>query len=260
MMAKAYLIDGRIIFDPEGSKLSRVVPAGINDIVPLNTPASRCFELLIIRQPEIISQQAMLDFVWGQKGAFVSANTLYQNISLLRKALKALELNNPVKTVSKKGFCLDSSLQISTIDTDTFLPSSHQGKNNNPMVPTYSFIESFIQPRTAIILLSLFSIFLIGYIYFSLQRHNAHQRFFDRYTHFTQSNGCDIFKPIADKATGRYLQYTQSHIINCPDKGSVYLSMPNGKTQVTMVICNKRIGQPEVKCRSFNQLREDENE
>jgi DNA-binding winged helix-turn-helix (wHTH) protein len=59
-----------------------------DNVIILNSPASRCLLLLIERIGSIVTQQEFLDIVWTKCGMQVSTNTFYQNISILRKGLK----------------------------------------------------------------------------------------------------------------------------------------------------------------------------
>ncbi|VXC80574.1 hypothetical protein YERSI8AC_20001 [Enterobacterales bacterium 8AC] len=88
------------------------------DIVQLNAPTSRCFEILLANRYSVISQKVLFESVWGKQGAYVSANTLYQNISLLRKALKSLDLDGIVKTISKQGIVIADTVSVQEIEND----------------------------------------------------------------------------------------------------------------------------------------------
>ncbi|WP_433977665.1 winged helix-turn-helix domain-containing protein [Erwinia sp. E_sp_B01_9] len=57
----------------------------------MNTPASRCFMLLIQKRGKVVTREEFLQHVWIENGAFVSQNTYYQNISILRRTLKKPE-------------------------------------------------------------------------------------------------------------------------------------------------------------------------
>ncbi len=61
--------------------------------------------------------------VWRKHGMEVTVNTLYQNISILRKTLKRVGIDeNIIITVPKKGITL--SAQVEKLSDKTFLPSS----------------------------------------------------------------------------------------------------------------------------------------
>lgn len=111
-MSDRYLLNSLILFEPESNKLSRL--NSTQAPVLLNQPVSRCLELLLKQYPDAVKQRDFFDFVWGESGQNVPNNTLYQNISLLRKGLKAFgeEFDNAVITVPRLGFKLNPELHI----------------------------------------------------------------------------------------------------------------------------------------------------
>lgn len=113
-MAVKYLINNRVIFDPETRSLT-VTPQtpGVISKLTLHTPTSHCLALLIERRDEVISQDELLELIWKPKGVIVSSNTVYQNISLLRRSFNQLGINKEVIiTVPRKGITLSKSISI----------------------------------------------------------------------------------------------------------------------------------------------------
>lgn len=81
----------------------------------LNTPVSRCLQLLIDRHGEVVSQEEFFDYVWTQHGLVVSSNSFYQNISLLRKAIKKAGIDDlMIVTVPKKGIVLPKRFSVTS--------------------------------------------------------------------------------------------------------------------------------------------------
>lgn len=109
-------INGQVCFNPNTHKLERKEKEGFSLL--LNVPASRCLSLLIQHKGEIVSQEHFFREVWHQYGMNVSPNTLYQNISILRRSLDKCGLSTEIiLTVPRKGFTLSSSVVIS-LDED----------------------------------------------------------------------------------------------------------------------------------------------
>lgn len=115
-MPSRYLLNSSILFEAEKNRLS-TLSAGQAPVM-LNQPASRCLELLIKNHPEVVKQRDFFDYVWGEFGQNVPNNTLYQNISLLRKGLKAFghEFDNAVITLPRQGFKLNPAIHITDAD------------------------------------------------------------------------------------------------------------------------------------------------
>ncbi|WP_114192568.1 winged helix-turn-helix domain-containing protein [Edaphovirga cremea] len=113
-MIKGFLINNAVYFVPEKNLLIAKNDPSLT--VLLNAPVSRCLLLLIEKQHDIISQKVFLHEVWESNGSSVSANSLYQSISLLRKAFKSVGLHDVIiTTVPRKGLTLHESIQISVV-------------------------------------------------------------------------------------------------------------------------------------------------
>lgn len=112
-----FTIDETIFFDPQGHKLF----CRGKDLSPqefsLNTPASRCFMLLIQKRGKVVTREEFLQHVWIENGAFVSQNTYYQNISILRRTLKKAGIKEDIIiTVPHQGLTLALDVSIEKED------------------------------------------------------------------------------------------------------------------------------------------------
>lgn len=114
-MPNRYILDDLIEFNPD--KYQLVSRHSSNLAVTLNVPASRCLQLLLERRYELVPQNDFYPYVWGDEGASVPVSTLYQNISLLRKALKTFSEDGDkiIQTVPKKGFLLAKDVNVQEI-------------------------------------------------------------------------------------------------------------------------------------------------
>lgn len=120
-MPNRYILDDLIEFHPD--KFQLVSSHSSNLAVTLHAPASRCLQLLLERRYELVPQNDFYPYVWGDEGTSVPVSTLYQNISLLRKALKTFTEDGDkiIQTVPKKGFSLAKDVNVQEIDfTDDF--------------------------------------------------------------------------------------------------------------------------------------------
>ena len=89
-MATIYVIENTLRFNSEAHTLHSIKS---NERMALAIPASLCFDLLIRNQGRIVTQAELLQNAWGERGMSVTPNTLYQNISLLRKSLNRFNVN-----------------------------------------------------------------------------------------------------------------------------------------------------------------------
>ncbi|WP_428944997.1 winged helix-turn-helix domain-containing protein [Pantoea sp. FN060301] len=91
-------------------------------ITSINAPASRCLQILLMNPGKIISREFFFEEVWGKKGVIVSQNTYYQNISILRKALRETGLTEKfIVTVPHKGLTLNKTLKVRTCEKNKLL-------------------------------------------------------------------------------------------------------------------------------------------
>ncbi|MEM6160133.1 winged helix-turn-helix domain-containing protein [Erwinia sp. P6884] len=91
-------------------------------ITSINAPASKCLQILLMNPGKVISREFFFEEVWGKKGIIVSQNTYYQNISILRKALRETGLTEKfIVTVPHKGLTLSKTLKIKICEKNKLL-------------------------------------------------------------------------------------------------------------------------------------------
>ncbi|MEM6160134.1 winged helix-turn-helix domain-containing protein [Erwinia sp. P6884] len=122
-MKRKYIINKNICFDPMLKTLTRM---DINTSATINYPAALCFLKLVKNQGEIIRQEEFMDEVWHKNGRYVSSNTFYQNISILRKALKKIGLgDNTLITIPRKGIILSEDITIEVAHHNIGIHDTH---------------------------------------------------------------------------------------------------------------------------------------
>lgn len=118
-VAKVYFLNQEIIFDPKNHKFICIKNGFSLQEVNINIPASRCLELLIISRGKVITRENFLKQVWTENGVFVSQNTYYQNISILRKALKKAGFDEEIiVTIPHRGLTLNPNIVIEQKDAN----------------------------------------------------------------------------------------------------------------------------------------------
>lgn len=114
LLNEYYIINDEVIYFPHENKLSPVGDDGQK--ISINAPVGRCLHLLIDNKGSVVSRDDFLEAVWNRNGSFVSQNTFYQNISLLRKSLKTAGLTEDViVTVRRKGFALSKNVKVEAV-------------------------------------------------------------------------------------------------------------------------------------------------
>ena len=102
-MQPVYLINDTIYFFADKKKLAIDIQG--KQEITLTQPAAKCLEILL-KTEGLVLQKDVYDFAWGENGHNVAPNTLYQNISLIRRALNQLQpdAGRWIITVPRKGF------------------------------------------------------------------------------------------------------------------------------------------------------------
>ncbi|WP_200553141.1 transcriptional regulator [Kosakonia sp. LAM2021] len=140
-----WIINDNIEFRPGMKRLSSVNNPEMN--VTLTSPASRCLLLLLEASPDIVLQQDFFKKVWEEEGMLVPTNTLYQNISIVRRGLRAVGETDRrlIATIPRKGFQIDDSVKISRRnDNEPATPFPVSTTSNQT---TYNIPEVFNQPK-----------------------------------------------------------------------------------------------------------------
>lgn len=115
-MERLYLLNNNVYFNPVSGALS---PSPcFSSKVPLSKPASHCLKLLISKQGEICCYPYLSHQIWGDRGKWMSNNTIHQHIYQLRNRLKKAGIEKEVIiTVPRKGFQLCPSVAVLPVDS-----------------------------------------------------------------------------------------------------------------------------------------------
>ncbi|BEO69131.1 hypothetical protein SMQE31_46390 (plasmid) [Serratia marcescens] len=115
---------------------------GANAEVKLHSSSVYCFELLISQQGQVIEHESFYDFAWRRFGMEVSANALYQSISMLRKALSTCGDNDDfIITIPRRGFVLSNGIKITSDDIQDSLENTKKINEDIVMVRDLSLLE-----------------------------------------------------------------------------------------------------------------------
>lgn len=260
-------INDNIEFRPDEKKLISVNNPEMN--VTLTTPASRCLLLLLEASPDIVLQQDFFKKVWEEEGMLVPTNTLYQNISIVRRGLRAVGETDRrlIATIPRKGFQIDGSVKITKKSTalaegnrnipdidngeteeETFIPVISpppdsplplQEMSHIP-IRTKSFRPGWCVPLLVAVVAFITSIFATWYLW----HFEDTPAFFNPYTLVETDNGCHFFTK-DDNHDGvsnyqRYKSIIQSSGLSCKSYPWVY--MPTSKTSPTLaaLICKDK--------------------
>jgi DNA-binding winged helix-turn-helix (wHTH) protein len=252
-MHTKFIINGKVCFF---SDENRLVPLGDKGApVALNIPASRCLLLLLQREGEIISQNEFIQTVWESKGQFANANTYFQNIHLLRKALKISGIeDNILKTVPKEGLSFVGTLTYPDEDdgVDVLVPSNDKEDSHSSPLALQQVTNSIAQHPTLFgFRIMTFKILPIGillilFLILSFQFYNNianTSSFFSNYQAIGETNQCQVYASahaILRQHT-EYLAFIKDNNIQCRPGQVAYMAMNVAGTRVLVHICDKNI-------------------
>lgn len=207
-----WIINDNIEFRPDSKKLISLTNPELN--VVLTTPASRCLLLLLNASPEVVLQQTFFKQVWEDEGMLVPANTLYQNISIIRRGLRSVGETDRtlVATVPRKGFQIDKNVKITRIaahneaeetpdtlrgeeelDVEYTPDAAPEPAVNDVAPPVVKHAESKKMSRPLSMLLMVVA-FIIGVVGVHFAWHFTDTKpFFADYTYVEEDNGCHFY-------------------------------------------------------------------
>ncbi|WP_185923101.1 winged helix-turn-helix domain-containing protein [Hafnia paralvei] len=248
-MSIQYIINNSVCFIPDENSL---ISAKNEEPIKLYAPVANILLILIQRKPTIVSQDELINQAWGEKSAYVLPNTLYQNISLLRKGLKAAGLKEDIiKTIPRQGIQLQPTTIIEKVDNINHLPINKIADEPGKIDRSH---QEKIERRTdkSITKIILLLILLISILAFSTKHfwleESSQNLFFDNYHPVYKANGCAYFA----KSNTIKMQYQQilkkieSEAKNCSDGDNYYLTISDINDYWSWVKCNTENTQCEV--------------
>lgn len=167
---KQIIIDKTVVYEPLTHSL--YIIGNKSTQIVLAIPASLCFFVLLDNHGKIVTHNGLLSSVWQSRGMEVSPNTVYQNISILRKSLVSLGLTGEIiTTVPKRGFVISENILIENIDDEKPIESL-KIKNEKLSPEVVKDEEIMASPRNKILLTILIFVLLISLLgWFFLPSH-----------------------------------------------------------------------------------------
>lgn len=235
-----YMINDEIIFNPERRVLYRADDE--TNVENLNTPTTKCFLLLISRNG-IVDQATIYSYVWGENESMITPNNLYQNISLIRRALSKLSPGlNLIKTIPRIGFSIDTEIKIEKISSEKKWRQEHDKDRNearNEKRLSLSEVPKNIEKKTPShrqIIISLFMLSAIISIIF-VSSTSRQSPYFLNYQSFLNKDGCNIYTSITTKRDIRFV--TDELIKKCEVTPWQYVSYNNAFSDISVISCKR---------------------
>ncbi|MDU4091689.1 MAG: winged helix-turn-helix domain-containing protein [Pantoea sp.] len=242
-MGPVYLIDKSIYFYPKSHRL--VCLAQEKEDTTLTQPAAKCLELLIISDG-LVSQNSLYDYAWGENSHNVSPNTLYQNISLIRRALKNIQTGADrwIITVPRKGFRFDHSIFTRLLSAEEIRPG---------FLPAPAVSEPKTKAKSLKILIpcSLFGLFFsLAFIFNPVD--DEFKKLMKGYEKLAVTDSCQFYvdhnhDPLKEQLYSQVNQY-----IDCNSYPHIYISYNKIIKNISLFSCQVPLIESSKHCASWS--------
>lgn len=276
-MEENKIFNNKVVFDFNACCLYEANNEG--NRVSLTTPSRDCLAIITLNSPNTTSQQVLFEQVWEQHGIPVNVNTLYQHISMIRRAFRQLGMNDDViVTIPRRGMCLAAGLHVAALAGGKQVPCIERlgqpgrviEKAPDIILQPAAEVDNQQYPEKApadargpsiinwlLIALLTLSVALIATVLMAYFFSTKNGRFHD-YHHAMKVNGCDIYlykKEIAwsrDKISDALAEAGKT----CSQSERVYISYFNTLPRVSLISCNGDILRENTDCSSYYIYRE----
>ncbi len=234
-----FLINDLVVFSTEKKSLIPLNDTG--NTVSLNGPASECLTLLLKKNGKVIDQKEFFHEVWESKGQYVTTNTFYQNISVLRKAMKAVGINDEIiKTLPKLGIKFTGKVEMISAEHELYNPS----ENSQADIDVSKEIEITISPnnnkRNTIGLITLLFIAFSILVFTIMDNLKYKTNYLSLYESIGEINQCLVKAKGSDTTSYKselISLFNQSGLI-CNKGQTAYITPNSLKNKGSIIICN----------------------
>lgn len=253
-MKEKIIINEMVSFLPDENRLEPLGDGGVP--VSLNVPVSRCLLLLISRAGDTVSQNDFLHEVWESKGQFGNVNTYFQNIHLLRKALKTAGIKESViKTIPKEGLRFTGRCTFpEDAQTEDTCPEDAHDEAVYSDVTENVIAEPLTEPAPVqpgkgtagrrrwwfyVVCILPVSMGLVLYLYSVLF---MQKNFYSDYISIGEMNQCQVYssRAVPLKEQGSYLNFFRKKNIACQADQHAYITVNTNLPRISVIICDNK--------------------
>ncbi|WP_337039487.1 winged helix-turn-helix domain-containing protein [Serratia marcescens] len=274
-MSNKIILNQRIVYDKRAASLSDVNSPG--DVIVLTTPANNCLQILLNNRSEITTQKELFAEVWEKHGIPINANTLYQNIAMIRKAFRQLGLEEDIiVTVPRRGMLVAENVRIDDFSVEEPPPSElstsaesvrkmastvliegeNKTQHDEMTVPTEA-ARNEIKKTVLIIVMYLLLMTVVAIItsFFYREYLNAQSRFYS-YRYLSDYQQCQIYVDSrSETKTKQAIEMSLAKTgIRCDNHERVYASFFPGAPRESFILCDGDILKSTTQCRSYYQV------
>lgn len=243
-----YLIENKIIFSPEKQTL---VHTDSHEKIKLKPTASLCLLLLLRKHGEIVTQNELLAFAWGESHRQVSFNAFYQSILSLRKSFLQMNVEKQIiTTIPRKGLLIQHEITIETkqdlvfdeeveIETETLSVETIHIENERITAPYKApKVKRPLLTLTEAVII-IFTVIIAGVmIYPSMFA----KQYFSGYVPSQKYNGqCHYFFNKDASNYSRHEGFINKHPEICRDGKFLYLTAYPETKNISIILCTARM-------------------
>lgn len=263
-MKRIYEIEKKILFDAD---TCRLWPVGDPDAaITLYVPVSQCLLLLLQHPFETLSQEFFFEEVWRKNGLYVNANTLYQNIALLRKALKSFGIRQDIiKTIPRRGIKFTGSSLLAG-DEALNKPGEPDDKKNRHLAVSKSDGKNWKivtsgrlaakkhRQKAALYLPFIIIIMMTGWLFTLLKpSETVGNNYFGRYYSTGLIGTCTLLSSSSDNEQSRHYFSVTSRLtgVNCSNNDYAWITFNDSNRKVSVVKCDSQITHDKANCATW---------
>jgi DNA-binding winged helix-turn-helix (wHTH) protein len=228
-----YLIENKILFIPEKQCL---VHTDSHEQIKLKPTASSCLLLLLRNHTEIVTQNELLAFAWGESHRQVSFNAFYQSILSLRKSFLQMNVEKQIiTTIPRKGLLIQQEITIEK-KWDHVVPEVEIELTDTPSV-TPNKIENKKLPKLnlAEMLIIMFTVLIVGAL---LYPKISSENYFSGYVASKKYDGqCHYFVNADASDYSRHEGFIKEHPEMCSDNKFLYITAYPETKNISVILC-----------------------
>lgn len=254
-MQKQYLINNFVEFQPSNNLLICHTEPVRRVVLPL--PSARCFTLLL-EKGDLVTHKEFYPYVWGEDSDQIMPNNLYQNISLLRKALRSIAPDGHawVVTIPRKGFKLapyvkvevkrneEPELSLEAPDVTPIIKSVKIPPLSNHLAHSLPQLLKFC---------SYFSLIALAIVCLMVVKQYTYKKveFADNFFFFKHYGLCELNINKIAREPYIHEKFLTLISLDCSQSPYVYITAYNVLPVVSIIACEKPISYNKPNCDSF---------
>ena len=252
MEMKKYILEGSVVYDSETHSL--FYSERLDTQITMAIPASLCLLAMLQKKNKIVSLEEFLAFAWESRGVTVSPNTIYQNISILRKTLIKFKISSEfIKTVPKRGFVIigNKFSEINTDEEDERI--DFEEKKNPTQGLKLPFRESINKKNLSMFFSVVMIILICGATYFFKNQGvtgkeiNIPPYIYPEFTKVNKKDECHLFRNKSLISDDFFMDFTTRNGIKCDEKTWIYIINYPPAPQAFVLNCSSDLFSIEIK-------------